>query len=136
MTVIFIKFVFISILSASANWNTKTSEESDCQQQISYQEMSKKLKLNTFRSSHWRCSVRESVYRNIAKFTGKHLCQSLFFNKVAALRHRHGYFPVNFAKFLRTLFLENASGRLLLHIKYMTPHLRMKFGLSSLFTIC
>ena len=30
-----------------------------------------------------RCSVRKGVLRNFAKFTGKHLCQSLFFNKVA-----------------------------------------------------
>ena len=35
------------------------------------------------RSSHWRCSVRKGVLRNFAKFTGKHLCQSLFLNKVA-----------------------------------------------------
>ena len=35
------------------------------------------------RSSHRRCSVRKGVLRNFAKFTGKHLCQSLFFNKVA-----------------------------------------------------
>ena len=35
------------------------------------------------RSSHRRCFVRKDVLRNIAKVTGKHLCQSLFFNKVA-----------------------------------------------------
>ena len=38
------------------------------------------------RSSHQRCSVRKDVLRNFPKFTGKHLCQSLFFNKVAGLR--------------------------------------------------
>ena len=38
------------------------------------------------RSSHRRCSVRKGVLRNFAKFTGKHLCQSLFFNKVAGPR--------------------------------------------------
>ena len=38
-----------------------------------------------FRSNHWRCSVRNGVLRNFAKFTGKHLCHSLFFNKVAGL---------------------------------------------------
>ena len=38
-----------------------------------------------FRSTHQRCSVREGVLRNFAKFTGKHLCQSLFFNEVAGL---------------------------------------------------
>ena len=31
------------------------------------------------------CSIRKGVLRNFAKFTGKHLCQSLFFNKVAGL---------------------------------------------------
>ena len=36
-----------------------------------------------YRSSHRKCSVRKSVLRNFAKFTGKHLCQGLFFNKVA-----------------------------------------------------
>ena len=34
------------------------------------------------RSSHRRCSVRKGVLRTCAKFTGKHLPQSLFFNKV------------------------------------------------------
>ena len=34
-------------------------------------------------NSHRRCSVRNGVLRNFAKFTGKHLCQSLYFNKVA-----------------------------------------------------
>ena len=33
-----------------------------------------------------RCSVKKGVLRNFTKFTGKHLCQSLFFNKVAGLR--------------------------------------------------
>ena len=39
------------------------------------------------KSSHRSCSVRKRVLRNFAIFTGKHLCQSLFFNKVAGLRH-------------------------------------------------
>ena len=29
---------------------------------------------------------KKGVLRNFAKFTGKHLCQSLFFNKVAGMR--------------------------------------------------
>ena len=58
--------------------------------------------------------MRKGVLRNFAKFTGKHLCQSLFFNKVANLRPTtllkkdYGagvYFPVNFEKFLLTRFL-------------------------------
>ena len=39
-----------------------------------------------YRSSHRRYSVKKGVLRNFAKFTGKHLCQSLFFNKVAGLQ--------------------------------------------------
>ena len=38
------------------------------------------------RSSHRRYSFKKCVLRNFAKFTGKHLCQSLFFSKVAGLR--------------------------------------------------
>ena len=37
------------------------------------------------RSSHQRCSVRKGVLGNFAKFTGKHLCQSLFLIKLQAL---------------------------------------------------
>ena len=37
--------------------------------------------MNGYRRSHLRCSVRKGVLRNFTKFTGKHLCQSLFFNK-------------------------------------------------------
>ena len=32
------------------------------------------------------CSVKKDILENFAKFTGKHLCQSLFFNKVTGLR--------------------------------------------------
>ena len=56
--------------------------------------------------------MKNGVLRNFANFTGKNLCQSLFFNKVADLRPAtllkkrlwRSCFPVNFAKFLRTLF--------------------------------
>ena len=41
--------------------------------------------LTVVRSSHQRYSVTKGVFRNFAKFTGKHLCQILFFNKVAGL---------------------------------------------------
>ena len=36
--------------------------------------------------SHRRSSTRKGVLRNFAKFTGKDLCQSLFFNKATGLR--------------------------------------------------
>ena len=35
------------------------------------------------RRSHHRRSIKIDVLKNFVKFTGKHLCQSLFFNKVA-----------------------------------------------------
>ena len=31
------------------------------------------------------CSIKKGVFINFAKFTGQHLCQILFFNKVAGL---------------------------------------------------
>ena len=37
------------------------------------------------RHSHQRCSIKKSYLKNFTKFTGKHLCQSLLFNKVAGL---------------------------------------------------
>ena len=40
---------------------------------------------NADTSSHQRCSLWKAVLRNFAKFTGKLMCQSLFFNKVAGL---------------------------------------------------
>ena len=75
-----------------------------------------------FRSSHQRCSVRKGVRRNFTKFTGKHLCQSLFFDKVAGMRSAtflknrlwQRCFPVSFVKFLSTPFSQNTSWRLLL----------------------
>ena len=48
----------------------------------------------------------KGILKNLAKFTGKHLCRSLFLNKVAGLnpafllkrRHWHRRFSVNFVK--------------------------------------
>ena len=37
------------------------------------------------RSSRPEVFCKKGVLRNVTKFTGKHLCQSLFFNKVAGL---------------------------------------------------
>ena len=76
------------------------------------------------RSSRPEVFFEKGILRNFAKFTGKHLCQSLFLNKVARLRPAtlskkklwHRCFPVNFAKCLSTSFLQNTSGRLLLFL--------------------
>ena len=40
---------------------------------------------NRYRSSLQWCFIKNGALKNFAKFTGKHLCKSLFFNKVAAL---------------------------------------------------
>ena len=75
-----------------------------------------------FRSNHQRCSVRKCVLGNFTTFTGKHLCQGLFFNKVAGLRPAtlfkkrpwQRFFPVNVAKFIRTPFFAEYLRYLLL----------------------
>ena len=64
------------------------------------------------RSNRPEVFCKKDVLKNFIKFTGKHLCQSLFFNEVAGLRPAtslkkrlwHRCFPFNFAKFLRTSF--------------------------------
>ena len=79
----------------------------------------------SYRSSHQRCFVKKGVLNKFTKFKRKHLCQSLFLNKVAGPRPatlskkrlQHRCFPVTSAKFLRTSFLQNTSGPLLLFIK-------------------
>ena len=63
--------------------------------------------------------MKEGVLSNFAKFTGKHLCQSLFFNKVAGLRPLVRVFPVNFVKFLRTPFFVERLRWLLLLTFYL-----------------
>ena len=69
-------------------------------------------KNNSDKSSHPEVFCKNGVLKNFAKFTRKHLCQSLFFNKVATLLKKilwHRCLLVNFAKFLRILFLQNTS---------------------------
>ena len=74
------------------------------------------------RSSRPDVFCKKDVLRDFTKSTGKHLCQSLFFNKVAGLRpatllkKRLWYrcFLVNFVKFLRTLFFSEHLRWLLL----------------------
>ena len=61
------------------------------------------------RSSRPEVFCKNSVLWNFAKFAGKHLCQSLFLLW-------YWCFPVNFAKFLRTAFLQNASERCFCHM--------------------
>ena len=57
------------------------------------------------RSNHQRCSLKKGVLKTLAKFTGKYMYQSLFFNKFEGLRPAallkkrlwNNCVPVNFA---------------------------------------
>ena len=78
----------------------------------------------TDRSSCLEVFCGKDVLRDFTKFTRKHLCHSVFFNKVAGLRHRpatllkrrlwHRRFPVNFAQFVKNTFFIEHLGWLLL----------------------
>ena len=62
------------------------------------------------RSSRPEVFFKKSVFKNIANFIGKDMCRSLFSNQTVTLwkmRLQHSCFPMNFAKFLRTAFLQN-----------------------------
>ena len=98
------------------------------------------------RNSHRRCSLRKSCLKSFAKFLWKHLCRSLFFNKVAGLRPatllktrlRHWCLPVNFAKFLRHLIrtvFKNTSGSMLLGYVYRNTDQWRFLGLFLIFLI-
>ena len=77
------------------------------------------LVIPKYRSSHPEVSCKKGVLKNFEKFANKHLCWSLFFNKVATLLKKrlwHKCFHVIFAK-ISTPFLKNICERLLLQIK-------------------
>ena len=84
----------------------------------------------SFRSSRPEVFCTKGVLKHFANFTGKHLRQSLFFNKAADLRPAtllknrpwHRCFSVNFAKFLRTPFFTEHLQCLLL--KFISHHIK------------
>ena len=59
------------------------------------------------------------ILKNFSRFTGEHLCWTLFLNKVGEFqpgalskkRFQHRCFPMNFVKVLRIPFLLNNSGQ-------------------------
>ena len=70
------------------------------------------------RSSHRKCSIEICVLENFTKFTGKHLCQSLFFNKVPCLRPTNNFTENDFTEHLPDCFwLQESFG--MLHIVLM-----------------
>ena len=54
------------------------------------------------RSSRRTCSVKKDVLKNLANFTGNHLCWSLILIKMQAFKPQHRHFLVKFDKFLKT----------------------------------
>ena len=82
------------------------------------------------------------VLKNFVKLTGKHLCQSLFFNKVTNLRPatllkkrlRYTCFSGNFDKTLRTIFLQNFTDFFIVYIRCMSVILVKINNLLQLFS--
>ena len=80
-------------------------------------------KSETVRSSYWRCSVKQGVFKNFSNFTGKHFCWSLLLIKLQVLE------PATLLRktltrmlscricklFLKPTFLKNVSECLLLN---------------------
>ena len=102
--------------------------------------------LGLIRSSHRRCSVKTGFLKNIANFTGKHLCWSFFLSNVEGLQAcnfikkilQHWCFPMKFAKFLRTPILKNICERLLLFVSPQNTITNSggEFGLDETSTEC
>ena len=133
------------ILRFSASWNNVFEQPFTIKLQLKVSSNFVYILFLTFTSDFWRnsssksalrswfrklnqgCSIKKGVLRNFAKFTGKRLCQSLFFNKVAGQRPAillkkrlwHRCFTVNFAKCLRTPFLTEHLWWLLLQFIYL-----------------
>ena len=86
-----------------------TCKKSHCFLPVKTKETKKETKQKTssfIRSSRPKVFSKKGVFRNLTKFTGKHLCQRFFFNcslqacNVIKKRLWIRCFPVNFAKFL------------------------------------
>ena len=75
------------------------------------------LKKKESRSSHWRCSIKRSVLKNLEN-SQENTCARAAFSIVAGLRPAdllknrlwQRCFSVNFAKFLKTAFFLKTSG--------------------------
>ena len=91
------------------------------------------------RSSRPEVFCTKGVLKNFAKFTGKRLCQSLFFNEATDLRPAtllkkrlwHKRFRVDFAKFLRTpFFTEHLQWLLLIltHFRSSRPEVFLEIS--------
>ena len=64
-------WIHVLIFTYQSNWNSRKSYECKLWSVVTL-----KKHLSQFWSSHRMCSVRRVVFRNFAKFTGKHLCHT------------------------------------------------------------
>ena len=106
--------------------------------QINYRDL-----LGLFRSSHWRCSVKENVPKKFANFTGKPLHWNLFLIKLQGqacsfVRDTNSSVFLWNRQILRTSILKNIWGRLLL---YASPQNTIanfsgEFGLNEALAAC
>ena len=88
-----------------------------CARDIAETSLNRLLLFLILKSSHRSCSVEKSVLKN---FTGKYLCWSLFFKKVASLGAcSAGFSSLKFAKFLRTLTFKNDCMFMKLYLQCM-----------------
>ena len=96
-------------------------------------------------SSHRRCSIQKFVLKNFAKFTGKHPCQSLYFNKACNFIKK-GVFLWILQKFLKQLLYRASPGYCFwrnikqknwtcfrLRWKLITLRKKMKFSIKDFF---
>ena len=104
-----------------------------------YSALSFYLKLESsllVRSSHRRCSVRRKHFLEISQNSQENSCARVSFWRKRLLKKRlwHRCFPVNFAKFPRTPFLQNTSGRLFLS-KERREKINLNFMSSQFFVV-
>ena len=84
-------------------------------------------------SSHRKFSLRKGVLRNFAKFTRKHLCQSLFLNKVA--KHLFYRAPLGNLAFhqVKPHSIQISTALYILHMSCLV--VEMSFSKSSCFKV-
>ena len=70
----------------------------------------------TYRSSSPMVFCKKGVLKNFEKFTGKHLCQSLFFNKVAG-----SLLPKSRNSYHRVIFILPCNIHITIYITPATP---------------
>ena len=93
-----------------------------------YSQASSNSTVPIIRSSRSQLFFKIGFLKNFAEFIERHLCQSLFLNKITGLKPAillkkklwHRFFGVNFAKFFRTPFLKEHLRWLLLDYLFFT----------------